>query len=167
MLSFKTTMATIFVPGTACILVPCFILRTSNASLSPTIGFWQIVGFLIIAWGIFMIVWVSTAFVRKGHGTPVPIDPPTRLIAQGLYRYVRNPMYVGAVLTVLGEAIYFRSGWLLLYAVVLWATLHTALIVFEEPQLRQRFDVEYEQYLKAVPRWIPRFPPRNNSSNLS
>ena len=76
-------------------------------------------------------------------------------------------MYVGAVLTVLGEAIYFRSGWLLLYAVVLWATLHTALLVFEEPQLRRRFGVEYEQYLKAVPRWIPKFPPRTISSNQS
>ena len=67
-------------------------------------------------------------------------------------------MYVGAILIVLGEALYFRSGWLLVYMVGLWATLHTALIVFEEPQLRRRFGAEYEQYLKAVPRWIPRLP---------
>ena len=158
MLSLKTTVATIVVPGTACILLPYYILRASHVSFTPTFGLGQMIACLIMALGIFMIVWVSTTFVRKGQGTPIPVNPPTRLIIQGLYRYVRNPMYVGAILIVLGEALYFRSGWLLVYMVGLWATLHTALIVFEEPQLRRRFGAEYEQYLKAVPRWIPRLP---------
>lgn len=105
-----------------------------------------------------MIVWVSTSFVRQGKGTPVPIEPPKRLVVQGLYRYVRNPMYFGAVLTVLGEAVYFRSEWLVLYAVSLWLMLHIALVTWEEQDLKMRFGPEYEQYLKAVPRWIPRIP---------
>jgi len=161
MLSLKTIVATIVVPGTACILVPYFILKASSVSFTPTIGLGQISACLIVACGIFMVLWVSTAFVRKGQGTPIPIDPPTRLIIQGLYRYVRNPMYVGAILIVLGEVIYFHFGWLLLYAVGLWTILHTALIIFEEPQLRHRFGVEYEQYLRTVPRWIPKFPARS------
>jgi len=105
-----------------------------------------------------MVLWVSIVFVRKGQGTPIPIEPPTRLVLQGLYRYVRNPMYAGAVLILLGDVIFFHSGWLLLYAVGLWSALHIALVVFEEPQLKKRFGADYEQYLKAVPRWIPRMP---------
>jgi protein-S-isoprenylcysteine O-methyltransferase Ste14 len=167
MLSLKTTVATIVVPGTACILVPYYILKASHVSLTPTIGLGQIFACLIMACGLFMILWVSTAFVRKGQGTPIPINPPTRLIIQGLYRYVRNPMYVGAILVVLSEVIYFHSGWLVVYAVGLWAALHTALVIFEEPQLRHRFGVEYEQYLSAVPRWIPKIPARTISPDQS
>lgn len=161
MLSFKTIAATIGVPGSACFVVPYLILWALHIPLAPPAGLGQVLACLVIALGAFMVVWVSTAFVRKGHGTPIPVDPPKRLVIQGLYRYVRNPMYVGAVLIVLGEALYFWSAWLLVYATVLWAVLHTALVVFEEQQLKDRFGGEYEQYLKAVPRWIPRIPARN------
>jgi protein-S-isoprenylcysteine O-methyltransferase Ste14 len=165
MLSFKTTVATIVVPGTACFLVPYYILMASHVSLLPTVGLAQIFGGLIVACGLYMILWVSTTFVRKGQGTPIPINPPTRLVIQGLYRYVRNPMYDGAVLIVLGEAFYFHSGWLLLYVAGLWTALHTALVIYEEPQLRHRFGIEYEQYLGAVPRWIPKIPGRTTSTD--
>jgi len=126
--------------------------------LSPGIGLVQVFAGLVVACGLYMVLWVSIVFVRKGQGTPIPIEPPTRLVLQGLYRYVRNPMYAGAVLILLGDVIFFHSGWLLLYAVGLWSALHIALVVFEEPQLKKRFGADYEQYLKAVPRWIPRMP---------
>ncbi len=94
----------------------------------------------------------------EGKGTPIPIAPPTRLVINGLYRYVRNPMYVGAILIVLAETAYFSSLYLLLYTAGLWAMLHTSLVIFEEPQLKRRFGKDYEQYLTEVPRWIPRLP---------
>ena len=156
MLSLKSAVATIVVPGAACVLIPYYILNGARISLTPPLGILQVMAILIAGLGLYMIVWVSTAFVRQGKGTPIPIDPPTQLVITGLYRYVRNPMYVGAVLIILAEAIYFGSAWLMLYAVGLWAALHTALVVFEEPQLKKRFGADYEQYLKAVPRWIPK-----------
>ena len=158
MLSLKSAIATILVPGTACFLVPYVILTATHVPLTPPFGILQIAAIFIAGIGLWMVVWVTTAFVRQGQGTPIPINPPTRLVVSGLYRYVRNPMYVGAVLIVLAEVIYFRSAWLVLYAVGLWAALHTALVIFEEPQLKQRFGADYEQYLKTVPRWIPKKP---------
>ena len=156
MLSLKSAVATIVVPGAACVLIPYYILISAQISLTPPLGILQVMAILIAGLGLYMVVWVSTVFVRQGKGTPIPIDPPTRFVITGLYRYVRNPMYVGALLIVLAEAVYFGSPWLVLYAVGLWAALHTALVVFEEPQLKKRFGADYEQYLKAVPRWIPK-----------
>ena len=156
MLSLKTAVATIVVPGTASVLVPYFILRAADVSLAVPIGLIQLTAILVAALGLYMIVWVSAAFVRQGQGTPNPIEPPTRLVVTGLYRFVRNPMYVGALLIILAEAVYFRSVWLVLYAFGVWAALHIALVIFEEPQLTKRFGADYEQYLKTVPRWIPK-----------
>ena len=156
MLSLKSAVATIVVPGTACVLIPFYILNRAQISLTPPLGILQVMAILIAGLGTCMIIWVSTAFVRQGKGTPIPIDPPTRFVVTGLYRYVRNPMYVGAVLIVLAEAVYFQYAWLVLYAIGLWAVLHIALVIFEEPQLKKRFGSDYEQYLKTVPRWIPK-----------
>jgi len=158
MLSLKSALATIVVPGTACALIPYYILKATHVSLSPPFDILQFMAILISVLGLYMIVWVSTAFVRQGKGTPIPIDPPTHLLITGLYRYVRNPMYVGALLIVIAEAIYFSYPWLMLYAAGLWAALHTALVVFEEPQLKRRFGADYEHYLMTVPRWIPKLP---------
>jgi protein-S-isoprenylcysteine O-methyltransferase Ste14 len=108
--------------------------------------------------GAGMVVWVGYAFVTRGKGTPVPIDPPRRFVADGLFRYVRNPMYVGALLVLLGEALLFRSVWIVLYAAGLWLVLHTFLVVFEEPQLGRRFGSSYRAYVESTPRWIPHLP---------
>ncbi len=169
MLSFKTTMGTIVVPGGFCFLVPFFILKATLPQLPSSISLVHILAGLVVACGLSMVLWVSIVFVRKGQGTPIPVDPPTRLVVQGLFRFVRNPMYVGAVLIVLGEALFFRSGWLLLYTVGLWSVLHTFLVVFEEPQLKQRFGPDFVEYMNIVPRWIPRIPapgiPEGNKLN--
>ena len=160
MLSLKTSVATIAVPGTACVLVPYFILRAAHVSVAIPSDLIQLPAILVAALGLYMIIWVSTAFVRQGQGTPNPIEPPTRLVITGLYRFVRNPMYVGALLIILAEAVYFRSAWLVLYAFGIWAALHIELVIFEEPQLKKRFGADYEQYLKTVPRWIPKIRSR-------
>lgn len=160
MLSIKSAIATLIVPGTACFLIPYCIITWGHLPLNPPFGILQIGTVVIGGLGFWMVVWVSTALVRRGLGTPIPIFPPTRLVTTGLYQYMRNPMYVGAVLTVLAEAVYFGVPWLVPYAIGLWAALHTALILFEEPQLKKRFGAEYEDYMQAVPRWIPKLRSR-------
>lgn len=152
-----SAIATILVPGSASFLVPYLILRASGAPLERPFGILQLLAVLMAAAGVFLIVWVSTTFVRRGKGTPVPIEPPVNLVTEGLYRRMRNPMYTGAVLAALAWAVYFASFRLLLYAAGLWLLLHTFLVILEEPQLRRRFGPAYEQYLKDVPRWLPRF----------
>ena len=154
--SLKTALAIVFVPGAACFLIPYFILDAAGTPLERPVGILQVLALLAAAAGLYMIIWVGVAFVRQGKGRPVPLEPPTQLVVGGLYRYMRNPMYSGAVLIVLAEAAYFGSFYLLLYAAALWAVLHAALLTFEEKQLKQRFGAPYERYLAQVPRWIPR-----------
>lgn len=156
--SLKATMATILVPGSFCFLVPYFIIKASLPAPTPVPIAAQILAGLLVLCGLIMVVWVSVAFVRKGQGTPIPLEPPKQLVIQGLFRYVRNPMYVGALLILLGEIFFFKSVWLLLYALGLWSALHTFLIVFEEPQLIKRFGAEFIEYMQTVPRWIPKVP---------
>ena len=156
MRAIKTIIATILVPGTACFLIPYFILKAANTSLNPTIGILKVFAILAAAFGTGMVIWVSTAFVRLGKGTPVPIEPPTRLVISGLYRYIRNPMYTGALLIILAEALYFNAINIVIYAGVLWAIFQALLVVYEEPQLKRRFGIAYEDYLASVPRWLPK-----------
>jgi protein-S-isoprenylcysteine O-methyltransferase Ste14 len=161
MLSLKSAAATIVVPGGACVLIPYFILTGLHTSLTPSLGLLQLIAIPIFVVGVWMVLWVSTTFVRQGKGTPIPIEPPTRLVVSGLYRYVRNPMYVGAILIIFAEVIYFGSFWLALYGAGLWALLHNFMILFEEPQLKRRFGADYQRYLSEVPRWIPRLNKRS------
>lgn len=96
-------------------------------------------------------------FASAGKGTPAPIDPPKRLVARGLYRFVRNPMYVGVLLTLLGEAWLFGSRALLAYAVIVFTWEHLVVVFYEEPALKRKFGESYSDYLARTPRWIPRF----------
>jgi protein-S-isoprenylcysteine O-methyltransferase Ste14 len=159
--SIKTTLATIVVPGVFCFLVPALILNAYRDGLIPAPFLLRVFAALIMICGLAMVVWVSDIFVRKGKGTPIPLEPPTQLVIEGLYRHVRNPMYVGAVLILLGEVILFRSGWLLLYSAGLWSALHIFLVKFEEPQLIRRYGMDFIKYLETVPRWIPKIPVRD------
>ena len=154
----EAALATIVVPGAAVILVPYLILSSQDPTVSPGLDLASLLGALLAVSGAWMVVWVSYSFVAQGKGTPIPIDPPRNFVAHGLFRYVRNPMYVGALLALLGETILFRSPWLAVYALGLWLALHTFLVAFEEPQLRRRFGQTYSDYCASTPRWIPRRP---------
>lgn len=116
----------------------------------------QPVGLLASALGTAGLIWCFSDFVRRGHGTPAPYEPPRRLVVGGLYRYTRNPMYVSVVLIVGGEAIWWASWMIVGYAGLLWVSLHAWVVLHEEPALRRRFGVQYERYTHTVPRWIGR-----------
>ncbi len=130
------TLATIIVPGGATILVPYLILQATGISSLPQIGLAEIASLVLALLGVSMVVWVSVAFVTQGKGTPAPVEPPKNFVAAGLYRFLRNPMYFGALLTVLAETLFFHSAWLLLYVAILWLALHSTTVLFENLSLR-------------------------------
>jgi protein-S-isoprenylcysteine O-methyltransferase Ste14 len=95
-------------------------------------------------------------FVREGRGTPAPVAPTVQLVVGGTFRYVRNPGYVAVVSLLVGQALLFGSGAVLLYALAVAVAFHAFVILYEEPTLRRQFGAEYEAYCRKVPRWLPR-----------
>ena len=153
-----TIAGTVLVPFIVHILVPYLLLRATSGSAPDQLGPVEVSSIVLAVIGISMIIWVSTTFVRRGNGTAAPVLPPKKFVAVGLFRFVRNPMYVGILLVIVAEAIFFRSAWLLLYASLLWLAAHSFVVLIEEPQLEKRFGVSYKDYVKRTPRWIPRPP---------
>jgi protein-S-isoprenylcysteine O-methyltransferase Ste14 len=96
-------------------------------------------------------------FIVRGSGTPAPFDPPTKFVATGPYRWVRNPMYIGGLALLAGFGLYLRSPAVLLLAAIFLALSHVFVTRVEEPGLRKKFGAAYEDYLKAVPRWLPKW----------
>lgn len=135
------------------------VLALIASRLSFATGPIHPVGLLASAFGTAGLIWCFSDFVRRGHGTPAPYEPPRRLVVGGLYRYTRNPMYVSVLLIVVGEAIWWASWMILGYAGLLWGGLHAWIVFHEEPALRRRFGVPYERYTHTVPRWIGRPKP--------
>src|SRR5262249_44185966 len=111
---------------------------------------------LMLTGGIVALSCIVT-FVTRGEGTPAPFDPPRKFVAVGPYRYVRNPMYVGAFLVLLGFGLFEKSPAILLFTLPWFVLAHLFVIVYEEPHLRATFGQTYEQYCQAVGRWLPRF----------
>jgi protein-S-isoprenylcysteine O-methyltransferase Ste14 len=96
------------------------------------------------------------AFARFGRGTPAPFDPPRRLVVRGPYRFVRNPMYIGAGLALIGVAMFYRAPQMLVYVAAFWAITHAFILLYEERVLRRLFGREYDEYRRQVRRWLPR-----------
>jgi protein-S-isoprenylcysteine O-methyltransferase Ste14 len=117
------------------------------------------VGVLLILLGLPGLVDSFARFALEGLGTPAPVAPPKNLVVTGLYRYVRNPIYVAATAIVLGQALLFADWRLILLGAVFWLASHLWVIAYEEPTLRRTFGAEYEAYRANVPRWIPRITP--------
>ena len=149
----KLLIFTILVPGSVTVAIPYWMLSSSAGFRSSG---YRLLGSAPAALGAFVYLWCAKDFAFAGLGTPAPIDPPKRLVSNGLYRWVRNPMYVGILLVVLGEAILFASPLILRYALLLWVLFHLFIIYYEEPTLRKKFGTAYAEYCRNVPRWIPR-----------
>jgi protein-S-isoprenylcysteine O-methyltransferase Ste14 len=116
--------------------------------------FWP--ALLLVAAGVIVLLRAFVRFVREGRGTPAPIAPTEQLVIGGDYRFVRNPMYVGVVATVLGQSLLFLDPWLLAYAVLAWAVMASFVHWYEEPVLRLRYGSQYEEYCETVPAWLPK-----------
>ena len=146
-------------PGTLAVYVPWVICRWHFAP--PLLGFFpfRIVGALMIIAGLPVLLDSFVLFAIKGLGTPAPVAPPERLVITGLYRYVRNPMYVAVSSLLFGQGLLFGSVRLLEYGIVVWLAFFAFVVLYEEPALRQKFGKEYEEFCARVPRWIPRLKP--------
>ena len=117
------------------------------------------VGMLLIAAGLPGLIDSFARFALQGLGTPAPIAPPQNLVVTGLYRYVRNPMYVAVVAVILGQGILFGDSRLLIYGALMWLAFHAFVLAYEEPVLAESFGAQYEDFRANVPRWIPRLSP--------
>ena len=155
-LVLKNLLFAILLPGTVTIWIPCWILYDARAAIHWNQSRWPALLPFVMGLGILLrCIW---DFAVAGRGTLAPIDPPKHLVVQGLYRYVRNPMYIGVLLVVLSEAWLFRSGALLVEAAVAFVVIHTFVLVYEEPHLRKQFGHSYATYCQSVSRWLPRRP---------
>jgi protein-S-isoprenylcysteine O-methyltransferase Ste14 len=143
-------------PGVAAGLVPW--LLTGWDSTDPPVVFKLIGGVLIVA-GASVLVAAFARFVIEGLGTPAPVAPPSELVIGGMYRYVRNPMYVAVTTTIVGQAVQLGRPALLLYAALFLAVVAAFVHAYEEPTLSERFGREYDRYRRNVPAWRPRLRP--------
>jgi protein-S-isoprenylcysteine O-methyltransferase Ste14 len=116
-------------------------------------------GAVLIAIGLAGLIDSFARFAMQGLGTPAPVAPPKKLVATGLYRYVRNPMYVTALGVVLGQALLFGDARLFAYGALFWFATHIFAVLYEELRLERTFGAEYRNYRANVPRWIPRLTP--------
>lgn len=119
----------------------------------------RIAGGALAAAGALALVHSFVRFVTEGHGTPVPIAPPKRLVVGGLYRYVRNPMYVAVEAVIVGQALLLARLDLAVYAAFVAFIVTAFVMVYEEPELSRRFGAEYAEYRRGVGRWVPRLRP--------
>lgn len=138
-------------------VVPYEIVTSENHTVIPEIGKIRIVGPFLIFAGIIGYLLCFWNFIFDAKGMPYPEGIQKHLIVKGLYRYVRNPMYISWYLILLGEAIFFQSRGLLYYLLGWIIFFYFKVIAFEEPSLRAKFGESYRQYCKSVRRWIPRF----------
>ena len=153
MTALKSILFFILAPGVVAGYLPLTLFRT-GVQIQTGFLFYLALPFWIV--GVVILVWCFWDFVQKGKGTPAPIEPPKQLVVSGLYNYVRNPMYVGVLLVIIGHFLWFGFWNLLIYAVVVFTAFSIFVIFYEEPNLKQRFGEAYEAYLKRVPRWVPR-----------
>jgi protein-S-isoprenylcysteine O-methyltransferase Ste14 len=151
-LALRNFLFTIVVPVSGAVWIPWWILTRGRATPGPVVG--PAVGLIAVGAALyFSCLWV---FATVGRGTPAPWDAPRRVVAVGPYRWVRNPIYIAALLVVVGEAWLFLSRPLLVYAGTVAIFFHLLVIGYEEPTLRRRFGETYAEYRRTVPRWVPR-----------
>jgi protein-S-isoprenylcysteine O-methyltransferase Ste14 len=153
MMALKSLLFFILAPGMVAGLIPLALLRTGPQIQT---GFFSYLAVPLWLTGTAMLIWCFWDFLAKGGGTPAPVEPPRELVVAGLYKYVRNPMYVGVLLMIIGYFLWFGYWNLLIYAAVVFIAFNTFVAFYEEPNLKTRFGTTYEDYLKRVPRWIPR-----------
>lgn len=141
-------------PGTVVGVVPWLITRWRPKAGHS--GALVATGVAFIIFGLAPLVESFARFAWKGLGTPAPVAPTRHLVVSGFYRYVRNPMYLGVVAVVIGEALLFADVDLLVYALAAWLMMHAFVVFYEEPKLGRTYGAEYIAFCAQVPRWLPR-----------
>jgi protein-S-isoprenylcysteine O-methyltransferase Ste14 len=151
-----TSAFLVVAPGVVTGLVPWLITGWQAGSTHP--AWLATIGGVITAAGCGVLLHAFARFALEGQGTPAPPAPPERLVIGGMYRYVRNPMYLALQLILIGQVLLLDRPVLLLYAVGVAAMTVAFVRWYEEPALTRRYGEQYEQYRRQVPRWLPRLP---------
>ncbi len=154
-LLLKAGLFTLVIPGTVAVYLP--LLVAPERILAGGAAF--AMGVAVTALGAAIYAWCVWDFAAFGRGTPMPLDPPPRLVIRGLYRYTRNPMYVGVLTVILGQAVMFGAMAIFGYSLCVAAGFHLFVVLYEEPHLRRQFGTDYEDYCTRVHRWLPRAMP--------
>lgn len=155
-LALKNLLFTLCVPGTVAVAVPLWLA----AGRAPVTGIPAVLSACALALGASIYLWCVWDFASFGRGTPLPLDAPRRLVVRGLYRFSRNPMYVGVLTLILGWALLFATPALLLYALGVATCFQGFVVLYEEPHLARVFGADYDAYRASVPRWLgPRRAP--------
>lgn len=152
LLLLKNLLFTVVVPGTVAIYLPLLVAESRPVATGAVLA----AALLLFAVGASVYAWCVWNFASFGRGTPAPIDAPKHLVVRGLYRYTRNPMYVGVLTFILGWVVLFRSLDVLLYALAVATCFHLFVLLYEERHLKQVFPDEYADYCGHVGRWLPR-----------
>lgn len=153
----KTAIFTVIGPGTVAVYLPQMLRRGATTDYVPhslAAGACMV----LFGCGAIIYLWCTWDFAVTGFGTPAPIDAPRVLVVMGLYRFTRNPMYLGVAAMIAAQAGYYRSLSIAVYLVIAVVGFHAFVSIYEEPTLRRLFGQQYEAYCRAVPRWLPRFP---------
>lgn len=154
--ALKTFLWSVFVPGTLTTVVPWLLLSSGFELFEVRAGWWRWLGLPPVVAGALLYLRCAWGFTAEGRGTPAPFDPPKEVVVRGPYDYVRNPMYVAALLVLCGEAVLFGSALIVAYAAAVFTFFHLWVVAYEEPTLRRKFGESYVEYLRRVPRWLPR-----------
>jgi protein-S-isoprenylcysteine O-methyltransferase Ste14 len=146
-------------PGVVAGLIPWLLTRWQARELLPYWAPMRVLGGILLVAGLIALIRAFVRFVMEGLGTPAPIAAPERLVVGGVYRYVRNPMYVAVLAAIVGQGLLLGRLGLLLYAAATWLVVAAFVRWYEEPTLTRRFGEDYETYRRAVPAWWPRLRP--------
>ena len=146
-------------PGVVVGLIPWLLTRWQAREPLPYWAPVRVLGGLLLVAGLIGLVRAFVRFVVEGFGTPAPVAAPEQLVVGGVYRHVRNPMYVAMLAAIVGQALLLGRLGLLLYAAAAWLAAAAFVRFYEEPTLTRRFGANYEAYRRAVPAWWPRLRP--------
>src|SRR5262252_114152 len=143
----RAALFILIAPGTIAGWLPWYISGRRPPRLDNALG---VVGLAVAVFGWLVLLWCARDFAVRGRGTPNPSDPPRALVVDGLYRFVRNPMYVAIVTSLLGQAAMYRSGDVVWYSVIVAVGFHLRVVVYEEPKLTELFGGAYSDYRTRV-----------------
>lgn len=152
----KTGLFSVMVPGIVAGAIPRLLNRRDQLRFPIRSRLTSPVGALAVISGIALYLHTAWRFAGEGEGTPAPVDEPDELVTGGIYTRMRNPMYVGVLLIIVGQALLYRSVLVLWWAVACMLGFHNQVMGYEEPHLREKHGESFEQYCEEVPRWIPR-----------
>jgi protein-S-isoprenylcysteine O-methyltransferase Ste14 len=137
------------------VYLPTRVLSVGGVTRPARLDAPQVTGMIVGGAGAALAIWCILTFAFLGRGTPAPFDPPRRLVVRGPYRFVRNPMYLGAGLALAGAAVFYETVVLWAYAAGFLLVMHLVVVAYEEPTLRRTFGEDYEKYCRQVRRWLP------------